>query len=128
VKFLGFVPSEHMRGLYEGALGVVMPTYFGPTNLPPLEAWALDKPLIYSAHLAEPVGDAAWLVNADRAQDLVEALRACARPEVRERLVASGRQQLARAAEQRAAAEATLLQRLDEFAARRACWAPEGTA
>ena len=38
VRFLDFVPAADMPGLYHGCLAVVMPTYFGPTNLPPLEA------------------------------------------------------------------------------------------
>ncbi|MDP3013553.1 MAG: glycosyltransferase, partial [Candidatus Subteraquimicrobiales bacterium] len=45
VKILGFVPAEDMRGLYYGCRAVVMPTYFGPTNLPPLEAWMIGRPL-----------------------------------------------------------------------------------
>ena len=27
---------------------LVMPTYFGPTNIPPLDAWANELPVIYS--------------------------------------------------------------------------------
>jgi glycosyltransferase involved in cell wall biosynthesis len=53
VNLLGFVPPNDMQGLYEGCRAVVMPTYFGPTNMPPLEAWLFSKPLIYSAHLKE---------------------------------------------------------------------------
>ena len=29
-----------------------MPTFFGPTNIPPIEAWSYEKPLIYSNHLS----------------------------------------------------------------------------
>jgi len=65
---LGFVPIEDMRGLYEGSLAIVMPTYFGPTNIPPLEAWTLEKPLIYSTHLAEQAGDAALLIDPNNAK------------------------------------------------------------
>jgi glycosyltransferase involved in cell wall biosynthesis len=48
VRILGFVPSEDVNSLYTGCEAVVMPTYFGPTNLPPLEAMAVGRPVIYS--------------------------------------------------------------------------------
>jgi glycosyltransferase involved in cell wall biosynthesis len=122
VMLLGFVPAEDMRGLYESSIAVVMPTYFGPTNLPPLEAWSLGKPLIYSAHLAEQAGDAALLVDPDNAGELATAMRRCKDPAVRAQLVEAGRRRLQYVAEQREAAENALLRRLDQFAARRRCW------
>jgi glycosyltransferase involved in cell wall biosynthesis len=61
VHFLGLVPDEHVPALYEGALALVMPTYSGPTNLPPLEAVTLGCPVIYSElpGCREQMGDAA---------------------------------------------------------------------
>ena len=61
VHFLGFVPSEDIGALYTGCRALVMPTYFGPTNVPPLEAMSIGRPVIYSdfpAFRAE-LGDAA---------------------------------------------------------------------
>ncbi len=74
VTILGFVPPDHLRGLYLGCAAVVMPTYFGPTNLPPLEAWQLGRPLIYSRHLAEQVGNAAVLIDPDDPESIALAL------------------------------------------------------
>ena len=48
IKFLGFIPKEDVWGLYKYALALVMPTYFGPTNIPPLEALSIGCPVIYS--------------------------------------------------------------------------------
>lgn len=48
VHFLGFVEDGEIPALYEGARALTMPTYCGPTNLPPLEAAALGCPVIYS--------------------------------------------------------------------------------
>ena len=45
---LGFVASDITYGLIAGASAVVMPTYLGPTNLPPLEAACLGVPSIVS--------------------------------------------------------------------------------
>ena len=45
--------------LYKNSLALVMPTYFGPTNIPPLEAFALGVPVLYSdlPGLREQVGE-----------------------------------------------------------------------
>jgi glycosyltransferase involved in cell wall biosynthesis len=123
VKFLGFVPAEHMRGLYEGCAAVVMPTYFGPTNLPPLEAWMIGKPLIYSAHLKEQAGDAAVYANPDSAKELAEAMKAGTDPETAIRLVEYGTLRLRQLEQQRKGSESELINRLLQFEARRRCWA-----
>jgi glycosyltransferase involved in cell wall biosynthesis len=122
VKILGFVPSEHIRGLYENAMTVVMPTYFGPTNLPPLEAWSLGKPLIYSAQLAEQAGNAALLVDPDNAHELANAMLQSRNPEIRDQLIIAGYQRLADIANQRTSAEEELCKALETFAVRRECW------
>lgn len=123
VRFLGFVPAQDMRALYEGCAGVVMPTYFGPTNIPPLEAWSLGKPLIYSSQFREQVGDTALCVDPDDASALADAMQACTDAATASRLAALGAARLKEIERERTAAEADLLARLDQFAARRACWA-----
>jgi glycosyltransferase involved in cell wall biosynthesis len=45
-----------MTPLYRQALALVMPTYFGPTNLPPLEALRLGTPVVYPSDLAAASG------------------------------------------------------------------------
>jgi glycosyltransferase involved in cell wall biosynthesis len=122
VSFLGFVPSDDMKGLYEGALAVVMPTYFGPTNLPPLEAWSVGKPLIYSEHLAEQAGDAALLVNPDDAQELAMAMHACLDEQKCSQLVGFGVARLNEIDAQRKVAEEALSYELEKFSVRRLCW------
>lgn len=65
VRFIGYVPDEHMPALYRRARALVMPTYFGPTNIPQLEAFALGCPVATSRIYGIPaqVGDAALLFN-----------------------------------------------------------------
>lgn len=122
VKILGFVPSEDIRGLYQNAMAVVMPTYFGPTNLPPLEAWSLGVPLIYSAQLAKQAGNAALLVDPDSSVELADAMLLCLKSKVREQLVSAGHQRLIDISKQRASAEDELCKILVGFSARRDCW------
>ncbi|MFA6121741.1 MAG: glycosyltransferase [Sideroxydans sp.] len=123
VRFLGFVPADDMRGLYEGSVAVIMPTYFGPTNIPPLEAWLTRKPLIYSAHLKEQAGDAAISVDPDDALQLAEAMIECTKKEKAELLIELGDLRLKSIARQCESSEKELLIRLARFEVRRRCWA-----
>jgi glycosyltransferase involved in cell wall biosynthesis len=122
VKILGFVPAVDMRGLYSGCRAVVMPTYFGPTNLPPLEAWMIGRPLIYSSHLREQAGDAAILIDPDDANDLAAALKASMDDRLCADLVEKGCRRLQEIEVQRNVAEAELLARLGRFEKRSRCW------
>ncbi len=65
VHFLGFVPKEDLVGLYRNAFALTYLTFFGPENLPPLEAFALGCPVIASnvSGAEEQLGDAALLVD-----------------------------------------------------------------
>lgn len=123
VKFLGFVDPEDIQGLYRGCKALIMPTYFGPTNIPPLEAWSLKKPVIYSALHSEQAGDAALLVDPDDAAELANAMEAIGNVDVQEGLLEAGRRRLDQIALERTVGEGALIQKLKRFAARRECWA-----
>lgn len=61
VQILGYVPNDDMAELYRRARALVMPTLFGPTNIPPLEAINVGCPVAVSRIYAMPeqLGDAA---------------------------------------------------------------------
>jgi glycosyltransferase involved in cell wall biosynthesis len=65
IRYLGYAPDADMSGLYAGAVALVMPTFFGPTNIPVLEAWAFGCPVLTSdiRGVREQVGDAALLAD-----------------------------------------------------------------
>lgn len=48
VHFVGFIPNEHLRTYYTYCKALIMPSYFGPTNIPPLEAIVLNRPVLYT--------------------------------------------------------------------------------
>ena len=78
VHFLGYVPDSQMAALYRRARAMMMPTYFGPTNIPPLEAMALGCPVAVSRiyGMPERLGDAALYFNPDSVDDLAEVMLA----------------------------------------------------
>jgi glycosyltransferase involved in cell wall biosynthesis len=97
IKYLGFVPDEDIYSLYKNALALVMPTYFGPTNIPPLEAFAIGTPVIYPdlPGLKEQVGNAALLVDLNKPETLATHLENLINSEkLRQGLIEKGRNRL----------------------------------
>lgn len=93
IKFGGFVPNEEVPILYKQSLALVMPTYFGPTNLPPLEAFELGVPVLYpdKPGLREQVGDAALLMDLKKPSSLADHLYSLLTNEMlRSQLIAKG--------------------------------------
>ena len=76
VKYCGFVPSDEIPYLYKGALALVMPTYCGPNNIPPVEARALGVPVCYSdfPSFREQMGDSVIYVDLEDPRTLADAL------------------------------------------------------
>lgn len=98
VRFAGFVSNEEMTELYRQSIALVMPSYFGPTNLPPLEAFELEVPVLYSDKkgLREQVNDAALLMNLADPNSMAVHLKSLINdPQLRARLVEAGKMRLA---------------------------------
>ena len=76
IQFLGFVPDEDMPEFYRRARGMIMPTFFGPTNIPPLEANALGCPVAVSNiyGMIEQLGDAALYFDPNDVNDIAEKI------------------------------------------------------
>ncbi|WP_027532014.1 glycosyltransferase [Bradyrhizobium sp. WSM3983] len=100
ISIIGFVESAELGALYRGASALVMPTYFGPTNLPPLEAWAVGTPVIYPEAFKAQAGDAAILFDYDDPRSLADAIVNLRAEGTRERLSAAGHLRLALFAEE----------------------------
>jgi glycosyltransferase involved in cell wall biosynthesis len=76
VLFLGFLSTEYINVLYACATSLVMPTYLGPTNMPPIEAMELGCPVICSdlkGH-REILGDAALYFDPMNSEELCRAM------------------------------------------------------
>ncbi len=54
IKFLGYVSDKDVIDLYKNAFAMVMPTFYGPTNIPPIEAILLNCPPIVSNNYGMP--------------------------------------------------------------------------
>ena len=72
VLFPGYIPDNDIPELYKRARALIMPTFFGPTNIPPLEAFALGCPVAVSQIYAMPdqVGDAALMFDPNSVDEM----------------------------------------------------------
>jgi len=96
VRFLGFVPIEVLRILYDNAKIFVFPSLYEGFGLPPLEAMAHGTPVVTSntSSLPEVTGKAAVLVNPENVFEIRRALHRVLTDNVlRERLKTQGFEQ-----------------------------------
>ncbi|MCU0393552.1 MAG: glycosyltransferase family 4 protein [Thermoflexibacter sp.] len=123
VHFLGFVSTQELIALYQNAFALTYVTYFGPENLPPLEAFALGCPVIASrVHGAEEqIGEASILVNPQSPQEIVDSIIALRNNEnLRNELIVNGQ----KVAQERSGEEFArkFFKILDDFEPYRSCW------
>ena len=76
VIFTGFISNSELVSMYKMSLALVMPTFYGPTNIPPFEAFKLGTPVIYPDldGLREQVKDAGLLVDLYNPETLSKCL------------------------------------------------------
>ncbi|WP_298258679.1 glycosyltransferase family 1 protein [Bradyrhizobium sp.] len=123
VHFLGFVPREDLIDLYRQAFALSYVTFFGPENLPPLEAFALGCPVIASevSGAREQLGDAVLFVDPTSPEGIAEAvMRLESEKNLRANLIDAGKKIAAARTPQGFVADALAL--LDRFEAVRRCW------
>lgn len=123
VKYIGFAPNEEIFYLYKQSLALVMPSYFGPTNIPPLEAFAIGTPVIYSnlLGLREQVADAALLCDLRNPKSLVEHLKTLMNnPDKRIELIRKGQRRLNEL--QKISVLEVLIQIFDDYMIKLKCW------
>ena len=76
VRCVGDVPDQDIPEFYRRARALILPTFFGPTNIPPLEAFALGCPVAVSRiyGMPEQVGDAALLFDPHSEAEMADCM------------------------------------------------------
>ncbi len=77
VCFPGFVPERDLVALYRQASALVFPSFFGPDNLPPLEAFSLGCPVAAAAvdGAKEQLGECALLFDPRDPESIADTVR-----------------------------------------------------
>ena len=77
VQFAGYLPDGDISEFYRRARALVFPTFFGPTNIPPLEAFALGCPVAASGiyGMPEQLGDAALFFDPRSEEQMADCMR-----------------------------------------------------
>ena len=109
VHFLGYVSDAEMASLYSNASALVMASYFGPTNIPPLEGFQLSVPVIASSIHQDQLRDGALYFDPDDEETLTQAMLEVQTPRTREKLIAAGIRRLNSLAKERYAGQEALL-------------------
>ena len=76
ITFLDYVPAQGLPALYRRARALVMPTFLGPTNIPPLEAFSCDCPVAISGIYGMPdqLGNAALYFDPKSVEEIADVL------------------------------------------------------
>lgn len=123
VHILGFISRNDLIFLYQNLLALAFPTYFGPENFPPLEAFAVGCPVVASnVHGAqEQYEDSALLFDPKDHRQLGELLKTVLENKIlREDLIAKGSKRALKWTNDDYIRE--MLSIFDEFSSIRNCW------
>lgn len=97
VKILGYVPNLDLNVIYKIGYALVMPQYSEPSNIPIVEAWHMDCPVIYSdaRGCREQAGDAALLADPEKPESIAEQIELLwSNDRLRSDLIEKGRKRL----------------------------------
>ena len=123
VHFVGFVPRQDVIALYQNAFAMIYPSFFGPDNLPPVEAFGLGCPVV-AANVAgsdEQLGDAALRIDPRDENAFAVAIGRLANEKgLREELIDKGRARARKWTAKEYVGSALAI--LDDLGRLRRCW------
>lgn len=93
VLLLGFVTREEIMALYKNSWCLAYASLLGPDNIPPLEAMALEVPVICSGieGMREQLGDCALFFNSVDENDFIEKVEQLKDENLRKNLIKKGK-------------------------------------
>ncbi len=77
VKIYDYLSNSELVNFYKKSQSMIMPTFFGPTNIPPIEALLFDCPIIVSNNYAmkEQFEDSAIYIDPNSVLSIVDGIK-----------------------------------------------------
>ena len=122
VIFAGFLPRNQIISLYKNAYALAYASYFGPDNIPPLEAMALGCPVICSEYKGahEQLGDCALFFNQTTGENFKENIDKLKDEKCRAEIIQKGRTLAKNCSTENYVKK--MFEIIDEFSYIRECW------
>ncbi len=97
IIFLDYVEGQYLPYLYLNSLALTMPTFSGPTNIPPWEAFKMGTPVLYSDihDIKEVYKDAVYYIDPFDPQSMAKGIKDIINnEELKTKLIANGKKLL----------------------------------
>ena len=94
VIIIDHLNHEEFTKIFRNSYGLVYPSFFGPTNIPPIEAWKLEVPVTCSNIMHNQIGEAGKLFDPTNQEEITEALHFLCVESNRANLIRKGKEQL----------------------------------
>ena len=94
VKIIGYIKDDELLEFYKLSDALVMPTFFGPTNIPPVEAWSLKVPVLYSSLHINHGKNAALYFNPESVDQLIKVILKLDSKKIYKKLILNGTKRL----------------------------------
>jgi glycosyltransferase involved in cell wall biosynthesis len=91
ILLLDYVSNIQKNTLMHSSQGLIFPSYFGPTNIPPQEAWAFEIPVALSnIHSKHYIGNAAVLFDPSDINEIFECMESLINEDIKKKLIKNG--------------------------------------
>ena len=125
ILFLSHVSNKDLINLYKNSFALVMPTYFGPINIPPIEAHKYGVPVIYSKQFANLHYDFDYQIPIDLEdnQTLIDAIESLQKDkDLRNKLINNGKKFYEEILKTRLKFLSNFEKKIDQFFYKRETW------
>jgi glycosyltransferase involved in cell wall biosynthesis len=94
IKIFNYLKDEELLALYKQCRALIMPSFFGPTNIPPVESWFLKVPVGYSSLNRNHGKSAAIYFHPESAGQLVRVILKLEMKNIRKKLIEMGKKRV----------------------------------
>lgn len=122
VKLLDYLTHEDVGCLLRISKGLVMPTFLGPTNMPPVEAWSAKVPVLYSSLLKSHGKNAALYFDPYSSEELSKRIIELDCQTTKKILLDNGLKRVTEITQQNEEGVTTLFEKINHFIKLRNNW------